>query len=216
VEIDGNGEARRQHWDEVYGRVDPAQVSWYQPTPQMSLDLIAASAPPMTDPIVDIGGGTSALAVELVGRGFTDVSVLDVSARALQRARDLAGEVAGRIEWVVADVLSWRPPRRYRLWHDRAVFHFLTDEADRQAYAATLGAALAPDGLVIVGAFALDGPEQCSGLPTIRSDAASLVAALGDGFELVDDRREEHHTPSGAMQPFTWVVLRHRAPVSAP
>jgi SAM-dependent methyltransferase len=212
MEADAMSRARREHWDEVYGRVDPAEVSWYQSTPQMSLDLIAATAVPPTDAIVDIGGGTSNLATRLVGRGFADVSVLDVSARAAQRARDLAGDAAARVDWIVADVLSWRPSRRYRLWHDRAVFHFFTDEVDREAYAATLGAALDPEGLVIVATFALDGPEQCSGLPTARYDGPSLAAALGDRFELVDSRREEHHTPGGAMQPFTWVVLRHRAP----
>lgn len=161
-----------------------------------------------TAAVIDVGGGASTLAVELVHRGFGDVTVLDVSARAVDAARSQLGAEADRVDVVVADVLSWKPERRFDVWHDRAVFHFLVDAEDRARYLATLEATLSPGGRVIVATFALDGPEQCSGLPTAHYDESSLVAMFGAGYQLVESRREEHRTPAGGVQPFTWVALR--------
>lgn len=211
--VDGPGDTdlRRQHWVDVYGRVAPTEVSWYQPEPIVSLELIDALSLPPDAAIVDVGGGASSLAGALVRRGFGDVTVVDLAEVAVARAVARAGAGGDKVHGVVADVLSWRPARRFALWHDRALFHFLVEPADRDRYRTTLAAALAPGGSVVVGTFARDGPEQCSGLPTARYDPAGLAAELAPAhLELVDARREEHTTPSGRAQPFTWAVLRSR------
>jgi hypothetical protein len=155
--------------------------------------------------VIDVGGGASFLVDRLVGRGFTDVTVLDVSGVALREARERAG---GSVAWVEADLLRLVPTRRWGLWHDRAVFHFLTDEADRATYRGLLDAAVEPAGHVVIGTFADDGPESCSGLPVERYSADRLTDAIGPGFERLWSQREMHRTPSGVDQPFTWVVLR--------
>lgn len=156
--------------------------------------------------VVDVGGGASPLGARLVERGFTDVTVLDLSEPALAAASRPAAATA--VTWLVEDVRSWQPHRRYGLWHDRAAFHFLVEPADRSRYLDVLDGALEPNGAVVIATFASDSPEQCSGLPVVRYDVAGLVAALGPRFELVEERREEHRTPRGAVQPFTWVALR--------
>lgn len=192
------------HWDEVYEEKDHEDVSWFQNDPRMSLELIRESGIAKDAAMVDVGGGASALGTRLLADGFSDVTVLDIAAPALAVARDELGFTGNT---VVADVREWRPVRRYRLWHDRAVFHFLTAAEDRAAYRRTLEAAVDGDGWVAIGTFAADGPERCSGLPTARYDADSLAAEFS-GWEVVDGRREEHHTPWGAVQPFTWLLLR--------
>ena len=192
------------HWDEVYRRKGREDVSWFQTDPRVSLELIRESDLELGAPIVDVGGGASVLGSRLLAAGFSDVTVLDIADSALAVARDELG-FTGNI--VAADVRRWRPERRYRLWHDRAVFHFLTAPEDRAAYRQTLNAAVVPDGWLVVGTFAADGPEQCSGLPTARYDADALAAEFS-GWEVVDARREEHHTPWDAVQPFTWLLLR--------
>jgi hypothetical protein len=157
---------------------------------------------------VDAGGGASLLASRLAGEGFTDLTVVDVSAAALRVARARAG--GDRVTWVAADLLGWRPDRAFRVWHDRAVFHFLTGPAERAAYFATLRAALPGGGAIILATFAADGPRQCSGLPVARYDARSLAgeltAAFGDAASVTGCHREEHRTPWDAVQPFTWVT----------
>ena len=158
--------------------------------------------------MIDVGGGTSTLVDELVSRGFTDVSVLDVSTVALDSSRKRLGPTSERVCWVCADVLAWTPERTYDLWHDRAVFHFLVDPADRRRYVQVARLAVRPGGYVIVATFATDGPARCSGLRVERYDTEGLCAAFSPGFALVGSRRELHTTPSGAVQPFTWVVLR--------
>jgi trans-aconitate methyltransferase len=174
----------------------------------MSLELIERLDVGRSEPVVDVGGGTSALAGRLLGRGFSDVTVLDLSASALTSARTSLGALADRVAWLEQDVLDWSPPRRYGLWHDRAVFHFLLDPSDRRQYVARLREALLPHGALVIGTFAPDGPDRCSGLPVARYSASELIAALGEGFTLVAARREEHRTPRGTIQPFTWVALR--------
>lgn len=200
--------ARRVHWDERYATTTSTDVSWYQPVPTVSLRLINALGLPSSSALVDVGAGASTLVDTLIGRGWTDLTVLDVSAEALAVARARVSEAAAT--WIATDLLTWQPDRRYDIWHDRAVFHFLTDDEDRAAYRDVLTTALAPSGAVVVGTFALDGPTHCSGLPVERYDADGLAAALGPGLDVVSSEREEHHTPSGASQPFMWVVLRRR------
>jgi len=203
-------DGREQHWNSVYEDKGTTEVSWYQRTPEMSLAIIEPLAVAKDAAIIDIGGGASTLAASLLDQGFTDLTVLDVSARALELAQDRLGPDARRVCWLREDVLSWTPGQAYALWHDRALFHFLVDPASRQRYVETLLTGLARGGLLIIGTFALDGPDQCSGLPVARYDAARLGAALGKGFLLLDERREEHHTPIGAVQPFTWTTFRRQ------
>ncbi len=190
----------------MYGRSDLTAVSWYQDRPQTSLRLLGQVCAP-ADPVVDVGAGASTLVDELRAEGWSDVTVLDVSATALEVVRGrLDGDPA--VSLVVADLLAWRPERAYAGWHDRAVFHFLVDPDDRRRYRETAAAAVRPGGALVVGAFAADGPQSCSGLPTARYDAASLSAELAPEFAPVHAEREGHRTPGGAEQAFTWVVLR--------
>lgn len=196
-----------RHWDDAYATRGASGVSWYQPSPDVSLELIDALALPHDAAVLDVGGGASTLVDRLVERGWADVTVLDISAAALHEARRRLAGAAG-VEWLHRDVLQWRPERRYGLWHDRAVFHFLVERAERDRYVETLGLALAPGGAVVVGAFAPDAPERCSGLPVRRYSPDELVSALGGRLDVVERRREVHTTPTGAGQPFTWIAAR--------
>jgi SAM-dependent methyltransferase len=177
----------------------------------MSLELIADLALARDAAIVDVGGGASTLAARLLEHGFTDVTVLDVSAQALGQARAALGPEAKRIHWLERDLLSWSPDRPYDLWHDRAVFHFLTEPARRERYGEVLRVALRPGGTAVIATFAADGPTTCSGLPVARYDAGRLAGVFGDTFTTRSTSREEHRTPAGSIQPFTWVVLERRA-----
>jgi len=194
------------HWDAAYAARGTEGVSWFEATPATSLELIRRAGARPDDPIVDVGGGASRLAGRALYAGFRDVTVLDLSSRALAAAREGLGDAAGRVSWVSGDVLTWVPPRRYAVWHDRAVLHFLTAEADRRRYAATLAAALRPGGHAVVGAFAPDGPPRCSGLAVARWTPEGIAGELG--LALVEGRRTEHRTPSGTLQPFSWALLR--------
>lgn len=206
--------ARQAHWEAVYAGRDERQVSWYQANPGMSVRLVREQAAALPQgkgsAVVDAGGGTSSLAERLAADGFTDVTVVDIADPALSAA---AGRPGGeRVTRVRADLLTWQPPRRYQIWHDRAVFHFLTEPAGRAAYLATLRAALPPGGAIVMAAFAPHGPAQCSGLPVARYDAeglaSELTAAFGDAVTVTGHHAEEHRTPSGAIQPFTWITAR--------
>lgn len=201
--------AAQEHWDAVYRTTAPDDVSWFQARPATSLRLLSEVAG-QADAVLDVGAGASTLADELLDAGWADVTVLDVSEAALAQVRD---RLAGRhpeVRVVVADLLRWVPERTYDVWHDRAVLHFLTDEGDRARYARTAALAVPSGGHLVVGAFAEDGPPRCSGLPTVRYGALQLAAVLGDTVDLVHAEREEHRTPGGVVQPFTWVVLRRR------
>lgn len=197
-------------WDAVHHAKPTTETSWYQPTPAVALELIDRLPLDRDAPVIDVGGGASTLVDSLLDRGFTDVSVLDVSPVGLAVARRRLAGRAGDVEWIAADVTEWQPGRRYALWHDRAVFHFLTEPADRARYVATARTAVRPHGHAIVATFALDGPEECSGLAVARYSPATLAAAFGEDFALVAERHEGHRTPWGAVQPFSWAVLERR------
>ena len=199
---------RQKHWQSVYTAKRETEVSWFEENPAPSLDLIALVGAGRDRAVINIGGGASRLVDCLLLHGYEDLTVLDVSAAALETAKARIGDKARRVHWLVADATTWEPSRVYDLWHDRATFHFLTDPADQAAYVARLRRGLRRGGHVIVGAFAPDGPETCSGLPVARYDAESLSKALGPGFVLVDTRRRDHLTPWGATQHFQFSAFR--------
>ena len=174
----------------------------------MSLRMFDAAGIGVEASVIDAGGGASRLAGVLLERGFGDVTVLDISAAGMAHARRHLGARAGQVQWVVVDIRTWEPGRRYRVWHDRAVFHFLITIGDRRQYMRTLECATEPGAVAVFGSFAPDGPQRCSGLPVARYSAADLAAELGSRWKLISQDREEHHTPAGVVQPFTWAALR--------
>lgn len=196
------------HWDQVYRTKAPDSVSWYQLTPAPSLRALDEFGVSARSSLIDVGGGASSLVDRLVDRGWSDLTIVDIAAPALELAQARLGPAADRVRWQVADVTAWPPGRAYDVWHDRAVLHFLTEPEQRAAYLDALDAGTARGGLVIVATFAPDGPERCSGLPVRRYDAAALAAELGESFALQSDWREEHTTPGGGRQAFQWCVFR--------
>jgi SAM-dependent methyltransferase len=195
------------HWDRVYRTKAVDEVSWYQAAPATSTRRLLGVAP-CPSSVIDVGAGASLLADALLDAGLTDLTLLDVSEASLAVVRDRLADRRQHVTFVVADVLTWEPQRQWDAWHDRALFHFLVDSQARAKYVATATRAIAPSGVAVVGCFALDGPQQCSGLPTARYDADGIAAQFGDAFRLERVEREVHRTPGGADQPFTWVVLR--------
>lgn len=198
----------REHWRAVYEAKRPDEVSWYQPAPAPSLaalDRIGAT-PGMS--LVDVGAGASKLVDALLDRGWSDITLVDIAEPALEATCQRLGRQAGVIRHEIADVRHWRPDRNFDIWHDRAVFHFLTEAADRAGYRRALAEATRSGSHVLLATFALDGPAICSGLPVQRYDAAGLAAELGSDFSLLDSWLETHATPWGAEQRFQWAVFR--------
>jgi SAM-dependent methyltransferase len=202
-------ESRQAHWQNVYTKKGENEVSWFQENPAPSLELIAQIGAPPASAILDIGGGASRLVDHLIDLGFQDVTVLDLSEAALEAAKARLGSLAAQVHWIVADATVWEPQKAYDVWHDRAAFHFLTEDRDRAAYVARLERALKMGGYAIIATFALDGPERCSGLPVVRYDPAGLGQILGRAFQLVHARRHAHATPWGSDQSFQFSVFRH-------
>ena len=203
----------RDHWDRVYSTKATDAVSWFQPHPAVSLRLIEATGVSGAASIIDIGGGASTLVDDLLALGYRNITVLDLSAAALDAARKRLGPKAEAVTWLEADIRKAELPlHAYDLWHDRAVFHFLAASDDRQAYLEAVRRSVRPGGHVIVATFAEDGPSRCSGLPVVRYSAAQLEAEFGEAFELVAQERELHETPFGTTQPFTYCVFRKPGP----
>lgn len=200
---------QHRHWEDVYARKAATEVSWYEPVAERSLAFIESAAPERSASIIDVGGGASTLVDALVGRGYNDVTVLDIAEAALAQARKRLTPSAP-VTWIAADVTVWAPSRRWQVWHDRAVFHFLVERAQQDAYIAALTSATASGSTVIMATFALDGPERCSGLPVQRYSAQSLAARLGGDYRLIAEDRERHRTPTGSHQSFCWAVLERR------
>jgi len=199
----------RQHWEGVYRTKLPTEVSWYTPHLDVSLRLIEHAAPNRGAAIIDVGAGEATLVDDLLDRGYRDVSVLDVSATALGVAQARLGGRAGAVNWLCGDVISYPFARhRYDLWHDRAVFHFLTAGTDRAAYVRQVAEAVTPGGHVIVATFGPEGPVKCSGLDVMRYEAHALHDEFGAGFRLVRHLTEIHHTPGGATQQFTYCYCK--------
>jgi ubiquinone/menaquinone biosynthesis C-methylase UbiE len=195
----------KSHWDRQYASRPAEAVSWYQPHATRSLELIGRVAPGHDARVIDVGGGASTLVDDLLASGTWHVTVLDISATALQVARQRLGADASRVRWIEADITQVQlEPAAYDVWHDRAVFHFLTDPADRAAYVAQVRRAVRPGGHVIVAAFGPEGPQQCSGLPVVRYGPGELHAQFGGQFELLEHVAEQHRTPAGAIQQFVY------------
>jgi len=205
---------KARHWDGIYTRHGAEPVSWAQQDPGPSLTALDLLDVDPTDAVIDVGGGASAFAGALAQRGFTDITVLELSGEAMKAGMKRYG--ADRITWQLGDVLDWRAQREYGLWHDRAVFHFLTDATDRQRYRDALNAAVAPGGAIIIETFAPDGPDRCSGLPVARYSTTSLDHELGPGLARIASGDYEHQTPAGAIQAFIWLALRKTSRDSTP
>jgi len=195
---------RQQHWNQIYQTQESQEVSWYQRSPDLSLTLITESGVSKDAGVIDVGGGASVLIDCLFEAGYTHLAVLDLSSVALNHSWTRLGARAAAVEWFEADVTSFKPPHRFGLWHDRAVFHFLTAADDRRAYIETLQKTLLPSGSVIIAIFSLNGPSKCSGLDVVRYDEKSIIAELGSEFQLAEFRRETHVTPRRSEQRFSY------------
>jgi len=201
---------RKAHWERVYSTKGEAEVSWYQDEPRLSLELIRAVVPATGGRIIDVGGGTSVLVDRLLKLPFEAIAVLDISETALGKARLRLGERARRVRWLSADVTDVDDLGTFDIWHDRAVFHFLTDVSDRKRYVELARRTVPEGGHLIVASFADDGPKRCSNLDVCRYNAESMAAELGEGFSLVREARETHTTPWGSSQAFFYGVFRRQ------
>lgn len=202
-----------EHWERVYASKKPTEVSWYRPHLDVSLRLIANASPGHDARIIDVGGGESTLVDDLLDAGYRGVTVLDLSATAIAVARQRLGARAARVEWIQGDVTKVElTPNAYDVWHDRAVFHFLTAPVDRASYVRQVARAVRPGGHVIVATFGPHGPTKCSGLDVVRYDAASLHGEFGSRFELIDHVNEAHATPWGAVQQFVYCFCKVAPP----
>ncbi len=200
--------SRQAHWQSVYQNKEESEVSWFQERPASSIRLIERTGFDHAARIIDIGGGASRLVDYLLDLGYVDVTVLDVAEAALAKARTRLGSRAENAQWLVTDVTRWRPISVFGIWHDRAVFHFLVEAKDRKAYGAAMAAAVSTGGQAIVGTFALDGPERCSGLPVRRYDTKGLEAEFAPWFHTVETFAEDHVTPAGKTQKFLFCRMQ--------
>lgn len=200
---------RRSHWDGTY-TTKADHVSWYHDSPARSLAMIREATGSRAASVIDIGGGASRLPDALLAGGYSDITVLDVSAVALSQSKMRLGAGAAKVTWIVADITTWQPERTWQVWHDRAVFHFLVEKTAQDAYLAALRQGTEPCSAVVMATFALTGPEKCSGLPVQRYSAATLADRLGPDFALTGQSDEKHPTPFGTIQDFTFAAFRRR------
>jgi SAM-dependent methyltransferase len=206
----------RAHWDAIYREKGAEGVSWYQAEARLSLELIIRVAPP-DGRILDVGGGASRLVDGLLAAGYFNITVLDFSPAALEQARARLGVNGTTVSWIEADILTVSLPHHAMdVWHDRAVFHFLTAARDRERYVKQVGDALSPGGHVLVATFAEDGPTRCSGLEVVRYSPQALLHEFGADFQMVSSAREEHVTPAGVSQAFTYCLCRYMPTAAGP
>ena len=203
-------EERKNHWEGVYSDKNSTEVSWYQEVPDKSLALVVSTGTSQKDAILDVGGGASTLVDHLLDAGYVDITVLDLASKAFDQSRQRLGERASAPSWVVSDITRFEPQRKYQLWHDRAVLHFLTDPADRRRYMSVLELALDPGGHVVIAAFGPEGPLKCSGLEIRRYTIEMLAELLGPEFELQSHELDNHQTPMGATQQFLYSCWTRR------
>jgi 2-polyprenyl-3-methyl-5-hydroxy-6-metoxy-1,4-benzoquinol methylase len=195
---------RKDHWEHVYSVKESTEVSWYQQHPQRSLELIKATGVDASARIIDIGGGASTLVDFILDAGYKNLSVLDISHAAIEQAKSRLGNRADKVTWLEHDITEFITDEPFDVWHDRAVFHFLTDADDRSSYVRTLEKALKPGAHAIIATFNPDGPEKCSGLEVVRYTPETMSAVLGEAFKLVETSTEEHKTPGGSSQSFVY------------
>jgi SAM-dependent methyltransferase len=198
---------RKNHWEHVYEGKSSLEVSWFQAEPFHSLHLIQNTGIKKADFVIDVGGGASVLVDRLQECGYDNLAVLDISSSALEHAKQRLGEPAAKIEWHGVDITAFDPPHSYALWHDRAVFHFLTQKSDRDKYVEIMKRAVHANGHIILATFAIGGPEKCSGLDVVQYDSPKLLNVLGDEFELVEEVEEIHITPANREQKFSYFRL---------
>jgi SAM-dependent methyltransferase len=203
-------ESRKLHWEHAYSSKDPTEVSWYQGAPQLSLQMIAATGVETGGAIIDVGGGASTLVDNLLDNGYSDVTVLDIASAALDQSRARLGDAAKNVTWIEQDILHFEPNRSFILWHDRSVFHFLTEKSQQRHYVDLLQKAIEPGGHVILATFGPDGPQRCSGLPVQRYSTEELSSLLEPAFELRTQDLEEHKTPGGSAQQFLYTCWQAR------
>ena len=199
---------KKSHWEDVYQNKKINEVSWYQDRPKISLRMIDAAKLSFDDPIIDVGGGASRLVDHLIELGFRNLTVLDISGKALEHAKQRLGNAGKNIKWVKADIVEFKPKATYAFWHDRAVFHFLTNLGDRQRYLETMRGALSHPAYAMIASFALDGPEKCSGLLVQRYSHEILEQTLGPDYHLIAKDQEMHLTPAGKPQSFIYDLFR--------
>lgn len=199
----------KNHWESLYAEKNPAEVSWYQSHPQHSLALIGDTGIGTAAGIIDIGGGASTLVDHLLQVGYRDITVLDIARSAIEQTRERLGNLSQQVTWVEDDVTGYLPGRTFDIWHDRAVFHFLTHDRDRDLYLEALHHTLKPGGQAIIATFSDIGPSQCSGLDIMRYNPDSLSLALGPRLQLVETLTEEHRTPDGGLQQFVYCRFHH-------
>lgn len=201
--------AEQEHWEAIYGTNGPQDLSWYRPHLDRSLKFIDQAGLALDAPIIDVGGGASTLADDLLARGYRDITVLDLSEAAIAQARAQLGLESPRVTWIVGDATRIElPEQRYEFWHDRAVFHFLTEQADRERYVSQVRHALKPGGHIVVATFGPDGPERCSGLPVARYSPEGIHGQFGEQFAKIGSDSELHHTPWGSEQEFVYCYCR--------
>lgn len=199
----------KAHWEHIYKSKGIREVSWFQEHASQSIELIKKTGVSLGANIIDVGGGASTLVDDLLDKGYSKITVLDISGAALRRSQDRLGQRASRVIWLELDIIRAElPPNFYDVWHDRAVFHFLTNEADRARYVRAVQRSVKPGGHIVVASFGLSGPEKCSGLNVVRYSAESMHREFGSDFELVDSTTQTHHTPSGTDQQFIYCYCR--------
>lgn len=201
---------RRSHWEKIYSTKTPDDLSWTQASPSPSIDWIKSALTDRSSSIIDIGGGNSRLVDALLKEGYARPAILDLSSAALKQSRDRLGDADSKVEWIEGDVTQFRPTRKFALWHDRAVFHFLTKREDRERYCQVLRSALEPRGQVLLATFSPTGPVQCSGLNVMHFDEAGLENELGSGFVLQRSEEMRHVTPWGSSQDFLYCLFKSR------
>ncbi len=201
----------KEHWERIYHQTPVEEVSWFQERPEISLKLIHQAHLKLTDPIIDVGGGASRLVEHLLALGYRNLSVVDISGLALSLAQKRLGGFAGTVRWIEGDITRQKPNGKFLFWHDRAVFHFLTQVQDRENYLHIMKQSLLPSAYVLLATFSLEGPEKCSGLPVQRYSPESLQSVLGDEFKQIRQYQEGHRTPKGKLQDFIYVLFQKQS-----
>lgn len=203
-----NSPARQKHWEHIYETKEQEEVSWYQPRPETSLQFIQSFNLPKDAPIIDVGGGDSFLVDSLLELGYTDLTVLDISSKALKRAQQRLGTQASKVEWIVSDVTQLQVEKEYFLWHDRAVFHFLTTPEDQQRYVSNAASSMAAEGSLLIGTFSDQGPTRCSGIDIQQYSERSLAACFSQAFQMTFSERLLHQTPFDTTQEFLFAGFK--------